>query len=146
MEPGVNGTAGALLVDPFGRVLFGRRAAWKRAWPGCWDAIGGRIEPGETAEAAVVREVFEEVGVTATRCVLLAVVPEARPDLHGEASHHIFAVTAWSGGEPTMTCDEHTELRWVSLRELAALSPLAGAGYPELAAQAVAARRPPGGW
>ena len=134
-------TAGALLVDAAGRVLFGRRAAWKPAWPDCWDAIGGHVEPGETPEAAVVREVREEVGVTPTRLALLEVVPEARPDLYGEALHHIFAVSAWSGGEPVNGCDEHSEIRWFELAEIARLAPLAGEGYRRLCELAVRGAR-----
>lgn len=55
-------TVGGLLVDDHDRVLFGLRAAWKKAWPSHWDAIGGHVEPAETIEKALVREVREEIG------------------------------------------------------------------------------------
>jgi 8-oxo-dGTP pyrophosphatase MutT (NUDIX family) len=130
-------TAAALLVDGDGRVLFGRRAAWKKAWPDFWDAIGGRVEVGESPQMAVVREVQEEVGVRPTHLLLIETVPEPRPDLYGEALHHIFAVSAWTGGSPTNACDKHSELRWFTVDEIDRLTPVAGAGYPQLARRAV---------
>jgi 8-oxo-dGTP pyrophosphatase MutT (NUDIX family) len=45
-------TVGGLLVDADGRVLFGLRAPWKKAWPEHWDAPGGHVEPGETVSQA----------------------------------------------------------------------------------------------
>jgi len=49
-------TVGALLIDGAGRVLLGLRASSKKAWPGHWDTIGGRVEPGERLDAALIRE------------------------------------------------------------------------------------------
>jgi 8-oxo-dGTP diphosphatase len=59
-------TVGALLVNRERKVLMGLRAVWKSAWPAHWDTIGGRVEAGESLEAALVREVQEEIGVTPT--------------------------------------------------------------------------------
>jgi mutator protein MutT len=132
-------TAGALLVNSRGQVLFGRRAAWKKAWPDHWDAIGGRLEDGESPREAVIREVQEEVGVTPTKLHLLDVVREVRPDLYGEGLHYIFAVTAWTGGDPYNATNEHTELGWFTLDDLANLRPLAGEGYERLARLALQA-------
>ncbi|MBO9708887.1 MAG: NUDIX domain-containing protein [Caulobacter sp.] len=56
-----------LLIDDEGRVQLGLRASWKAVHPGRWDAIDGRLEGDETAEAALVREVQEELGVTCWR-------------------------------------------------------------------------------
>lgn len=139
MSPGVE-TASGLFVNHRGEVLLGLRAAWKSAWPGAWDCIGGHLEPGETPEDALIREVREEVGLLPTRYALLASAPETRPDLHGPAIHHIYAVTAWSGGDPRNLGDEHDELRWFSEVELSTLSNLAGMGYRHLARQAASLR------
>lgn len=49
-----------LIVDDEDRALLGRRAAWPAGW---YSTLAGFVEPGETFEQAVVREVFEEAGV-----------------------------------------------------------------------------------
>lgn len=131
---------GGLLVDPEGRVLFGLRADWKKAWPGYWDAPGGHVEPGESKEQALVRELQEEIGIMATRFALIQSVEGARPELYGEMVCHIFAVTGWSGGEPRMMCDEHSEVRWFTPDEIERLSNLAGFGYPDMVRRAVSMR------
>lgn len=51
----------ALVVDDEDRALLGRRAVWP---PGWFSTLAGFVEPGETFEQAVVREVAEEAGVT----------------------------------------------------------------------------------
>ena len=50
------------LVDADGRVLIAQRPAGK-AMAGLWEFPGGKIEPGETPEAALVRELKEELGI-----------------------------------------------------------------------------------
>lgn len=52
----------AALVDAEGRVLVQRRPAGSRH-AGLWEFPGGKIEPGETPEAALVRELDEELGI-----------------------------------------------------------------------------------
>ncbi|MFZ4617445.1 MAG: NUDIX hydrolase [Rectinemataceae bacterium] len=52
----------ALLVGPGHRVLLARRRLGLRHG-GLWELPGGKVEPGETEEAALRREIFEELGV-----------------------------------------------------------------------------------
>jgi len=115
-----------------GSVLLGRRSPLKRFYPDCWDLIAGTIEPGETAEQALVRECQEEVGVTPTRFAPVAVltVPEGSPIVG--ATYHIFQVTGWTGGEPRRLGDEHTDLRWFKVEDACALEGLALASYRAL--------------
>jgi len=129
-------TSGGLLVDR-DKVLLGLRASWKSSWPEHWDSIGGRLEVGETPADALVREIEEEIGIIATRFALLASVEGALPDIHGQMTCNIFAVTQWTG-QPFIACDEHTELRWFTPEQLDQLPNLAGAGYPTLAREAIA--------
>jgi NAD+ diphosphatase len=49
-----------LVIDDQGRALLGRRASWPQGW---YSTLAGFVEPGETFEQAVVREVAEESGV-----------------------------------------------------------------------------------
>ena len=60
--PRLHDCVGALLVHD-GRVLLGRRAENRDWLPGAWDVFGGHIEPGETEEAALRRELREELGI-----------------------------------------------------------------------------------
>ena len=50
------------LLDADGRILLGQRPAHKHLG-GLWEFPGGKIEPGETPEAAVIRELHEELGI-----------------------------------------------------------------------------------
>lgn len=99
--------------------------------------IGGRVEDGESLEDALVREIREETGVTATGFRLLATVREPRPDLYGDALHHVYAVTSWQGGEPANICDEHSELKWFSIDEMRGLKNIVDPNYARFAEQAM---------
>ncbi len=54
--------AACALVDADGRVLITQRPEGK-AMAGLWEFPGGKVEPGETPEQALVRELQEEIGV-----------------------------------------------------------------------------------
>ena len=139
MQDRIANTVGAFLVrQSGGEVLMGLRAAWKGAWPLHWDAIGGRVEDGESLDQALIREIQEEVGVRPTRFRLLDIIRERRPEIHGDMLHHVYAVTRWDGGEPSNTSDEHTELKWFSVDEMRALTNIVDPDYPRLARQALA--------
>ena len=51
------------LVDPDGRILLAQRPEGK-SMAGLWEFPGGKVEPGETPEAALIRELEEELGVS----------------------------------------------------------------------------------
>ena len=121
-------------------MLLGLRAPTKKAWPGHWDTIGGRVEDGESLEEALVREAREEVGVMPVEFSLIATVRERRPDLYGDALHHIYAVTHWQGGEPANVCDEHTELKWFGISDMLLLTNIVDADYPRFAGRFIADR------
>lgn len=53
----------AALVDPDGRILLAQRPEGKQL-AGLWEFPGGKIDPGETPEAALVRELAEELSIT----------------------------------------------------------------------------------
>ncbi|PSW04616.1 8-oxo-dGTP diphosphatase MutT [Photobacterium lipolyticum] len=58
-------SAGIILNPDHDQVFITRRAA-KAHQGGFWEFAGGKVEVGETAEQAVIRELFEEVGINAT--------------------------------------------------------------------------------
>ncbi|MBI1777553.1 MAG: NUDIX domain-containing protein [Proteobacteria bacterium] len=115
-----------------GAVLLGRRAPHKRAYPNCWDILGGHIEAGETPPEALIREVEEEAGVTPTAFEAIGFFTEPNPEINGPVGYYVFVVTAWSGGEPAMLGDEHTEFRWFPLADASRLPDLAVPQYKRL--------------
>jgi len=53
------------VISSRGELLVHRRALTKDIWPGWWDvAVGGVMSPGESADAAAIRELHEELGIT----------------------------------------------------------------------------------
>lgn len=61
--------AACALIDVDGRVLIARRPEGK-TMAGLWEFPGGKVEPGETPEDAVIRELREELGIeTKTACL-----------------------------------------------------------------------------
>ncbi len=107
--------AAGALVDADGRVLIARRPEGK-AMAGLWEFPGGKVEPGETPEASLIRELREELGIE-TRSSCLAPVAFAS---HGYADFHLlmplFACRVWQG-EPRPL--EHAELAWAMPARLA---------------------------
>src|SRR6266849_9247209 len=95
-EPPVVLVSAVALVDADGRVLIAQRPAGK-SMAGLWEFPGGKVDPGETPEQALVRELQEELGIeTATSC--LAPIAFAS---HGYETFHllmpVFACRKWSG-------------------------------------------------
>jgi 8-oxo-dGTP diphosphatase len=138
MQDKIARTVGALFIDSNGQVLLGLRSPSKKVWPVHWDTIGGHVEDGESLDEAPIREAREEVGVTPTRFRLIATVKERRPEIYGDALHHIYAVTGWQDGDPANVCDEHTELKWFSINEMLLLTNIVDADYPRFAQLAIA--------
>lgn len=117
---------GAFLVKDQ-RVLLGLRAPHRRYWPDVWDCVGGHLEGRETHEAALARELLEEIGITPTRFTFLA---EAAVD--EAVLCRFYRVDAWDGGEPRLANDEHVDLRWFGADDACALTNLALDSYRPL--------------
>jgi 8-oxo-dGTP pyrophosphatase MutT (NUDIX family) len=100
------------------RVLAVRRAAGV-ARPGYWQPLSGKVEPGETQEQAVAREVLEEVGLT--------VVPDTKV-WESVTDDGVFRLHWWtadaSTGEVVPDPAEVADTRWVTAREFLALTPV----------------------
>lgn len=77
-----------------------------------WEFPGGKVEPEETDEAALIREYQEELGVPVTIGPLLG---EASFEYHG--LHRVYAYRVYLSGHD-FTLAEHTEWRWAGLAEI----------------------------
>ena len=69
MGLGILLVAACALIDADGRVLLAKRPSG-RPLAGLWEFPGGKVEPGETPEAALIRELEEELGIrVAGKCL-----------------------------------------------------------------------------
>ena len=84
------------LIDADGRVLLAQRPEGK-PMAGLWEFPGGKIEAGETPEAALIRELDEELGIsTHASCLApLTFASHAYPDFH--LLMPLFACRRWQG-------------------------------------------------
>ena len=117
-------------------VLLGKREARRAFYPGVWDVLGGHLEPGETAEQALIRELREEAGVTPTEWRLLGEFREALPGGDGSIVLHLYCVTAWTGVPGNRSPEEHSEISWFAVEEACRL-PLAHPAYRNMLRTAV---------
>jgi 8-oxo-dGTP diphosphatase len=113
------------------KILLGKRSYNLEFYPGTWDIIGGHLKESETPEQALSRELKEEIGVTPTTFVLIAVLHDPEPLVHGDYEYNIFLVTDWRGSPRNLAPSEHEELRWVKISDALTLD-LAHPYYPEL--------------
>jgi 8-oxo-dGTP diphosphatase len=94
--------------------------------------LGGKVEPGETVQQALIRELEEEVGLTPRSFRELAVLSDPEKMAEPVSRYYIHVVEDWEGGEPSMLGHEHTELRWFSIAEACAQPDLALPDYRTL--------------
>lgn len=116
------------LIDADGRVLMARRPEGK-AMAGLWEFPGGKVEAGETPEAALIRELDEELGIsTHASCLApLTFASHAYPDFH--LLMPLFACRRWQG---TPVSREGQALKWARVQELRDL-PMPPADVPLVA-------------
>lgn len=103
-----------VLVDPDGRVLLAQRPEGK-SMAGLWEFPGGKVEAGETPEAALIRELHEELGIdTWSSCLApLSFASHSYEDFH--LLMPVFICRKWSG---VPVSREGQSLRWVRAESL----------------------------
>jgi NAD+ diphosphatase len=100
-----------MLVEHEGRLLLGRQARFP---PGSYSALAGFVEPGETIEEAVAREVLEEAGVTVREVRYVASQPWPFPSQLMLGCHALADDAAL-----TIDRDELEDARWFTRAEVA---------------------------
>ncbi|MEU9388004.1 (deoxy)nucleoside triphosphate pyrophosphohydrolase, partial [Streptomyces sp. NPDC048279] len=103
---------GAALLDA-GRLLAARRSAPPEL-AGRWELPGGKVEPGETPEQALARELHEELGV---RAQVLARVPGEWP-LREPYALQVWTARLRPASAAPAPLQDHDELRWLAPDEL----------------------------
>ena len=102
------------LIDIDGRVLLAQRPEGK-SMAGLWEFPGGKVEDGETPEAALIRELREELGIdTRASCLApLAFASHSYEDFH--LLMPLFACRRWEGSVVPL---EGQKLAWARPTEL----------------------------
>ncbi|MCI7708418.1 MAG: 8-oxo-dGTP diphosphatase MutT [Sutterella parvirubra] len=101
----------AAVIRDGGRILATERGYGD--FKGGWEFPGGKMEPGETPEAAVVREIEEELRVTVRPTAFIETVEYDYPTFH--LTMHCFMCEVVSG-EITLT--EHLAMKWLTKETL----------------------------
>lgn len=103
-----------VLVDGDNRILLAQRPQG-RAMAGLWEFPGGKLETGETPEDAMIRELYEELGITVKPACLapLTFASHAYEDFH--LLMPLFVARRWQGIARPL---EGQKLAWVHLDDL----------------------------
>ena len=109
----VNVSAAAIVQD--NKVLATRRGYG--AYKDWWEFPGGKLEDGESTEAALIREIREELNVEISVGKLLRTVEYDYPGFH--LVMHCFLCSISSG---VLTLNEHEDARWLSVSELGSVA------------------------
>ena len=101
--------AAVALVDADGRVLLAERPEGKHL-AGMWEFPGGKVQPGETPEAALIRELAEELGIDVQASCLapFTFASYAYPDFH--LLMPLYVCRKWRG---IVSPQEGQRLKWV---------------------------------
>lgn len=107
--------AAAALVDADGRVLIAQRPEG-RSMAGLWEFPGGKVEPGETPEQALVRELREELSIEVCETCLAPFTFASHSYQHFHLLMPLFLCKRWDG---EISAREGQQLKWVRASRLA---------------------------
>ncbi len=105
----------AAIIRKDGRVFATQRGYGP--WKDWWEFPGGKMEPGETPEAALVREIREELSTDISVDKFLSTIDYDYPDFH--LTMHCFLCSLMS---EALHLNEHEAARWLSASELSSVS------------------------
>jgi len=102
-----------LLLDEQGRGLFLKRSPMCKAHAGKWELPGGKLEPGEYFDQALLREVEEETGF---KTIMIGVAGTTESDLPSRKIIYLILEGRVNEGTLSLSC-EHDDAAWVFPRE-----------------------------
>lgn len=110
---------GAVVINARNQAFVQKRSANRRLLPNCWDVLGGHVEPGETIEAALRREIREESGWELSRIVRTIYELDWETE-QGEKMHEFDFLVSVSGDleHPQLEWTKNSEFRWLGLAEI----------------------------
>ncbi|KRA98140.1 NTP pyrophosphohydrolase [Devosia sp. Root685] len=97
------------LIDTDRRVLIAQRPEGKHM-ANMWEFPGGKVEPGETPEAAIIRELREELDVETKEACLAPLSFASHTYEHMHLLMPLYVCRRWQG---TPIAKEHQALKWV---------------------------------
>ena len=106
--------AACALVDVDGRVLICQRPEGK-SLAGLWEFPGGKVEPGETPEACLIRELHEELGIRVASACLAPFVFASHDYEDFHLLMPLYLCRRWEG---LVTAREHQAMAWVKPNDL----------------------------
>jgi len=103
-----------LILDNDGKFLLLRRSLNSKGNPGKWEPPGGKIDQGETFETALMREIEEETGLTAS---IQHVAGTSESELSKVKIVHLILEGKLESGQVHIS-EEHSEFEWIKPEEL----------------------------
>jgi 8-oxo-dGTP diphosphatase len=113
------------LVDPDGRMLIAQRPEGK-SMAGLWEFPGGKVEPGELPEDALIRELSEELGITVKAACL---APFTFASHTYDAFHLLMPLYICRRWEGAPSPRHHAALKWVRPKDMGSY-PMPAADLP----------------
>lgn len=102
-----------VIRDSSGRILLLKRSIKSKGNPGKWDLPGGKLDPGESFDSGIIREVKEETG-------LEAMITGAVGTAYSESETHriVYLILEGTANDaPPVLSEEHEEYMWAEPRE-----------------------------
>jgi 8-oxo-dGTP pyrophosphatase MutT (NUDIX family) len=107
------------IIQKTDRFLFIKRSDYIDIAVGYWCPVSGRVEENETQVEALEREVMEEVGLSVKALEKVCEIP---------SHNNLFTLHFWTteiiSGEVSITSNEATDFRWVTLEQMKQLDPV----------------------
>ncbi|MDQ2717357.1 MAG: NUDIX domain-containing protein [Chloroflexota bacterium] len=109
---------GAVILNAQGRAFVQKRSQERRLFPGCWDIVGGHVEPGETLYEGLHREIAEETGRQLAQVVAILGQFDWVADQKAKRELDVLVEVEGDLSDPQLEWSKHSEFRWINLDEI----------------------------